>query len=336
MEDLIRKALIPYKLGNESLVVEKVLHETSWNKDLHYKIVADGKPFSARFIGYNRSPNEAFGEISDEILVEQTRFCRYLVKNHIPFMRLFPVSEECSFTSIKWENEMYRFLLFEWMDGQHLTHCDVHIAEEFGQLSRRFHDISNRFTSTVFPKRSHLVGYTQFVEELRLTMNSTNVPTGSLQMVEEYLNLVEHHIERARKEQLDFIIQSDLNPLNVIWDQNITVIGIVDFESIGYTDRIEGLAWLIKWYSRTAGIDSFEMSPDVAKAFLKGYQWSDFEASNDVDRLSSLIWLSGCINWNFIKNTIKILETGHEETLRKHIDAYKLRGEKLYSLIRTI
>jgi hypothetical protein len=40
-------------------------------------------------------------------------------------------------------------------------------------------------------------------------------------MVEEYLETTEHHIEMANTKQFDFIVQSDLNPLNVIWDVNI-------------------------------------------------------------------------------------------------------------------
>ncbi|MEH6939350.1 hypothetical protein V7056_16120 [Bacillus sp. JJ664] len=118
-------------------------------------------------------------------------------------------------------------------------------------------------------------------------------------------------------------------------DKDKKVIGIVDFESIGYGDRIEGLAWLIKWYSRTKGIYSSEMSSIVANAFLKGYQSNDYLSKNDFERLSSLIWLSGCINWNFVRHTIKIIESNEDETLKKHINTYKKRGEKLLSLIST-
>ncbi|KMY31889.1 hypothetical protein ACZ11_06795 [Lysinibacillus xylanilyticus] len=45
MYQLIKKALEPYSLGNKSLIIEKELHIGSWNNDLHYKIVADGKKF---------------------------------------------------------------------------------------------------------------------------------------------------------------------------------------------------------------------------------------------------------------------------------------------------
>lgn len=333
MYQLIKRALEPYSLGNESLFIEKELHKGSWNSDLHYKIVADGKPFSARFIKNNRSPNNVFGEISNDTLFEQTKFSRFLINNQVPFMHLLPVSEDLPFTTIEWENEIYRFILFEWIEGQHITHCDEYIAEEFGKMARKFHDISSLYKSSVFQKQSQLVGYSQFVDNLRNKVKAFYISLDNLKMVDEYLETTEYHIENARTKHFDFIIQSDLNPLNIIWDKNKKIKGIVDFESIGYSDRTEGLAWLIKWYSRTNGIASTEMSPTVANAFINGYKINDFLCENDIDRLSSLIWLSGCINWNFVRNTIKILETNNEEILRKHFDAYKQRGEKLLKLI---
>lgn len=335
MYQLLKKALEPYSLGNESLFIEKELHKGSWNSDLHYKIIADGKSFSARFISNNRSPNNAFGEISNNALIEQTSFCRFLVNNQIPFMQLLPALEDIPFTTIEWENGIYRFILFEWIEGQHLTHCDEYIAEKFGKMARKIHDISSLYKSksSVFPKKSQLVGYSQFVDNLRNKLKSTYISLNNLKMFDEYLETTEYHIENARTKHYDFIIQSDLNPLNIIWDKSKKIKGIVDFESIGYSDRIEGLAWLIKWYSRTNGIASTEMSPIVANAFINGYKINDFLCKNDIGRLSSLIWLSGCINWNFVINTTKILETNNEEILREHIEAYKQRGEKLLKLI---
>jgi Ser/Thr protein kinase RdoA (MazF antagonist) len=333
MYQLIKKALKPYSLGNESLLIEKELHPDSWNSDLHYKIVVDGKPFSARFIRNNRSPHHVFGEISNEILFEQTKFCSFLVNNEVPFMNLLPISEDLPFITVEWENEIYRFILFEWIEGKHITHCNEYIAEEFGKMARKFHDVSSLYKSSVFPKKSHLVGYSQFVDNLRSKVKSLETSSSSLIMVENYLETTEHHIEKAKTNQFDFIVQSDLNPLNVIWDENKEIIGIVDFESIGYSDRIEGLAWLIKWYSRTNGIDSTEMSPIVADAFIKGYKMHDFLDANDMFRLSSLIWLSGCMNWNFVRSTIKIIETNNDEQLKNHLAAYKQRGKELLALI---
>jgi len=333
MYPLLKRALEPYSIEKDSLVIESELHKDSWNSDLHYKIIADGKAYSARFIKNNRSLNNVFGEISNDILYEQTKVCRFLVNNHIQFMRIFPISEDVPFNTFEWENEIFRFILFEWIEGQHITHCDEVVAEEFGKVARKFHDISSLYVSSVFPKVSHLDGYSQFIDNLRNKVKTSGISLETLKIVEEYLDLTEKHIANATTNRFEYIIQSDLNPLNIIWDKDKKVVGIVDFESIGYGDRIEGLAWLIKWYSRTEGIFSSEMSSTVANAFLKGYQSNDYLGKNDFERLSSLIWLSGCINWNFVRHTVKILESNDDETLKKHIYAYKERGEKLLSLI---
>lgn len=331
MHNLLKEALLPYSRGKESLTIEKKLN--SWSNDLHFKIWADGKAYSARFLKDNRSPNNVFGEMNADILYEQTELCRYLVDQQIPFMKLVPDIEGQPFTRIKWHDENYYFILFEWIDGQHIIHGDENIAREFGKTARGFHDVSSAFISTVFTKKSHLVGYEEFIGKLREKIHTSNISTKNIKMVDQYLSVAEEHIELARNEKMDFIIQSDLNPLNVLWDENRNVAGIVDFESIGYDDRIEGLAWLIKWYSRYEGIHSSEMSPALAKAFLQGYGAADFLEEKDFSRLASLVWLSGCMNWNFVKDTASIFETNDSELLKSHIDFYKQRGEKLLSLI---
>ncbi|PEW84522.1 hypothetical protein CN445_20370, partial [Bacillus cereus] len=107
--------------------------------------------------------------------------------------------------------------------------------------------------------------------------------------------------------------------------------GIIDFESIAYVDRIEGLAFLIKWYSRTEGIQSHKVCSKVARAFLEGYKASNILTSNDYKRLSSLLWLSGSLNWNFVKKMLSVLEDARR--LEEHLKVYKIRGERLSSLL---
>ncbi|PEB77971.1 hypothetical protein CN445_29165, partial [Bacillus cereus] len=107
--------------------------------------------------------------------------------------------------------------------------------------------------------------------------------------------------------------------------------GIIDFESIGYVNRIEGLAFLIKWYSRTKGIESHVVCSEVARVFLEGYKASNILTSNDYERLSSLLWLSVSLNWNFVKKTMSLL--GDESALVEHLRVYTIRGENLSVLV---
>ena len=123
-----------------------------------------------------------------------------------------------------------------WIEGEHLTHCTESIAESFGKKARKIHDISSTFQSSIFQKKSHLDGYAQFIDMLESKVSACKE-------LREYINLATYHIECAYTSNLQFIVQTDLNPLNVLWDSSQCVKGIVDFESIGYVDRIEGLAF---------------------------------------------------------------------------------------------
>ncbi|MCU5380480.1 phosphotransferase [Bacillus cereus] len=324
MKQIIKDILINSFKEIHSLLVEEELHKYSWHTDLHYQIIVNGNRYSARFINSDRTINPAFGTLSNEQLKEQVRFTYYLREHGIPFMQIKENRAGESFTCVTWNEEQYRFVLSTWMEGEHITHCTETIAEVFGKEAREIHDISSTFQSSTFQKKSHLDGYSEFI---KLLENKG----GTCKELRGYIDLAKYHIECAHASDLEFIVQTDLNPLNVLWDTNQCVKGIVDFESIGYVDRIEGLAFLIKWYARTEGIESHIVCSEVARAFLKGYGANNILNSNDYKRLSSLLWLSGSLNWNFIKKTMSLL--GHESALVEHLRAYTIRGENLSVLV---
>ncbi|WP_237982214.1 phosphotransferase [Bacillus thuringiensis] len=324
MKHVIKDILINYFKEIHTLVVEEELHNNSWNTDVHYKIMVNGKRYSARFINSDRTINPAFGTLSNEQLKEQVRYTYYLRERGIPFMQMNKNRAGDSFTIVTWNDEQYRFVLSNWIEGEHITHCTEAIAKAFGKEARKIHDISSMFQSSTFQKKSHLDGYGEFI---RLLENKG----GTCKELRGYMDLAKYHIECAHTSDLEFIVQTDLNPLNVLWDSSQQVKGIVDFESIGYVDRIEGLAFLLKWYSRTEGIQSHEVSPSVASAFLEGYKASNIVTSNDYKRLSSLLWLSGSLNWNFVKKTLSVIS--EERELEEHLEVYRVRGERLSSLL---
>lgn len=323
MKHIIKDVLINYFKEIHSLAVEEELHKNSWNTDLHYKIMVNGKRYSARFINSKRTINPAFGALSNEQLIEQVRFTYYLREHGVLFMQINKNRSGESFTLVAWNDEQYRFILSNWIEGEHITLCTEAIAEAFGKEARKVHDISSAFQSAIFQKKSHLDGYVEFI-------NMLESKTSTCKELREYIDLAKYHIDCAYTSELEFIVQTDLNPLNVLWGSSQQVKGIVDFESISYVDRIEGLAFLIKWYSRTKGIQSHKVCPEVARAFLEGYKANNILTSNDYKRLSSLLWLSGSLNWNFVKKTMSLLGDGRE--LEEHLKVYRVRGERLSSL----
>ncbi|WP_283747162.1 phosphotransferase enzyme family protein [Bacillus cereus] len=324
MKHTIKDVLMNYFKELHSLVLEEELHKNSWNTDLNYKIIVNGERCSARFINRKQTINPAFGTLSNEQLKEQVRYTDYLRKHGIPFMQINKNRSGESFTLVTRNDEQYRFVLSTWIEGEHITHCTEAIAKNFGKEARKIHDISSTFQSSIFQKKSHLDGYVEFIKMLENKC-------GTCKELREYIDLAKAHINFAHTSDLQFIVQTDLNPLNVLWNSSQCVKGIVDFESIGYVDRIEGLAFLIKWYSRTEGIKSHEVCSKVARAFLEGYKASNILTSNDYKRLSSLLWLSGSLNWNFVKKTLRVLDDARG--LEEHLKVYKIRGERLSLLL---
>lgn len=333
MHQLIEKALYHFFSQFKLLSIEKVLHLESWNKDLHFKISVDNKLYSIRFVRYNRSSNQVFGEITDDVLKEQLKFTKFLVQQGIPFMEHVPSVNGDSFVSIGWKGILYRVVLFKWIEGEHITKITKNNAELVGNVVKKIHSVSSEYESVVLPKESHLYAYSKFIGQIKQKQEVIHISTEILEKLNSYLQIDEYHVTLAKKNNFEYIVQSDLNPLNLLWDQENRLMGIVDFESIGYTDRVEGLAWLIKWYSRTEGIGSVPMSPTLAQTFIGAYSSRTIFPTEDFERLRSLLWLSGCMNWNFVKKTLEIMELGDQSSMVEHISFYKDRGEKLISLI---
>ena len=88
VKHIIKDVLMNYFTEIRSLVIEEELHINSWHTDLHYKIMVNGKRYSARFMNNNRIINPAFGALSNEQLKEQVRFTYYLRGHGIPFMQI--------------------------------------------------------------------------------------------------------------------------------------------------------------------------------------------------------------------------------------------------------
>ncbi|MFF2019708.1 phosphotransferase enzyme family protein [Paenibacillus sp. NPDC058177] len=330
---LLKLSIKQYGLNPSSLIIEKELQPNSLHGDVHFKIHVDNKAYSARFIADKRYETDVFIKLSDEVLTEQMRFCNYLLNSGIPFMEHVPAVNGEPFIVVKDIDKEWKFVLFEWIQGQHLTHCTETISEKFGSFARKIHNISSKFESVVFPKESHSKGHGHFYNLLRNHTVSSKFSLSTNELLKSYFNQIEYHKDKEKTDSYDYIVQSDLNPLNILWNEYEEIIGVVDFESITYTDRVEGLAWLVKWYSRTHGIASHEMSSTLAKSVLRGYGAEELLTQRDFERLRSLLWLSGCLNWNFTAKTIELIESNEDALLKEHLTKYFKRGEILLSLI---
>ena len=61
----------------------------------------------------------------------------------------------------------------------------------------------------------------------------------------------------------------------------------------------------------------------VLLVHFRRYTVHNIVTPNDYKRLSSLLWLSGSLNWNFVKKTLSVLEDARQ--LEEHLKVYRVR-----------
>jgi Ser/Thr protein kinase RdoA (MazF antagonist) len=335
--ELIYKACRSYHQPFQHLSIEKTILSKGRHGDNHFKVKLDDTCYSLRLIPYMRYKESAFSLLTDTVLVEQLKYSDYLIAKGIPFMKRLEIGNNRYFTKIYHDGVEWRCCMFEWIEGEHITRNTVHTAEQVGKFAREFHDVSLPYISTALPNVRHTSAYQKWVNSIRAYLKQPISPKNR-RLLTSYLELTQKYIDSANHVQVRQelkIITSDLNSLNVLWDKQERIVGVVDHEHISYSDRVQDLAWLIKWYSRTDGIESHNVASTLASALLKGYEAQAILKAEDYDRLTALLWLSGCFNYNFIRTTIDILDrpTEENERLEEHLSRYLERGKLLIGLV---
>ncbi|MCK2157339.1 aminoglycoside phosphotransferase family protein [Exiguobacterium sp. 17-1] len=339
---LINQAVMSYDLDFQSLEVEPV-SLTTYGKhgDLHYKILIDGHPYSIRLLPKKRYIESSLPQSTSDILTLQLRYTDYLRTQGIPFMERVKPANEAFFTTITDPVGLHwTCCLFHWMDGHHVTANTIHTAARMGTLARQLHDVSLHQHDICFPYIDHTIVYQRWLGDLQRLLVS-RMPESARNSLQEYLNLAQYHLDTAKYHQspsFQPVISTDLNSLNILWNQNQQIIGIVDHEHIGATDRVQDLAWLIKWYARTEGIGSHDVSGRLAKSLLTHYNSPTVLVSQDDPRLAALLWLSGCFNLHFVERTKQLAFDAENNPIgydqfRLHLQTYRLRGERLVGLL---
>lgn len=339
---LIEQAVKSFGLVFHSLEVHpNTLTTHGKHGDKHYKILIDGQSYSIRLLPEQRYAESALSYSTPDLLTEQLRYTDYLRAHDIPFMERVQPIHEGLFTTIRDSTgQEWTCCLFHWLDGHHVTANTMHSASQIGTLARQVHDLSRNYQAFHFPYVDHTIAYQRWFHDLQ-ELSFSSMPESVRDSFQDYLSLAQQHIDVARHRNHSFtqpVISTDLNSLNVLWDTTQQIVGIVDHEHIGATDRVQDLAWLIKWYTRTEGIDSHEVSGHLAKTVLAHYNSPTVLVPDEDPRLAALLWLSGCFNLHFVEQTTHLLQEAgqHSEQynpLQLHLETYRLRGERLTGLL---
>ncbi|UKS54715.1 phosphotransferase enzyme family protein [Exiguobacterium acetylicum] len=302
--------------------------------DRHYRITCDDNVYSLRLLADDRYRSETHlasaSDLNQQLLVTDR-----MREHGLPFMkRVQPTTDSSTFSTIQDDTgREWHCVLFDWIDGTHVTAQTNSSASKIGALLRQLHDIPVDLQFS-FPVVDHTVAYRKWLHDL--SKEDTTIASIDQQNLSNYLDLVQFHIyqaQRRSKNDLSPVLSTDLNPLNILW-KNDHIVGIVDHEHISYSDRIQDLAWILKWYARNEGIHSFNVSPELAQTILENYDMKCFN-HDDFVRLESLLWLSGCFNFHFVQQTFKLLSDSivSSEELSNHLERYRQRGKALISLL---
>lgn len=339
---LIEQAVNSFGLVFHSLkVAPNSLTTHGKHNDKHYKISIDELFYSIRLLPEKRYAESALSRSTPDLLTEQLRYSDYLRANGIPFMKRVQPIHEGLFTTVQDPTgQKWTCCLFHWMDGHHVTANTMHSAAQIGTLARQVHDLSRNYQAFHFPYVDHTVAYQRWFHDVQ-ELSFSSMPESVQDSFQEYLSLAHQHIDVAKHRNhlsAQPVISNDLNSLNVLWNPNQQIVGIVDHEHIGATDRVQDLAWLIKWYARTESIESHDVSGHLAKSLLAHYNSPTVLVPKDDPRLTSLLWLSGCFNLHFVERTKHLLQETEQHPeqdnpLQLHLETYRLRGERLTGLL---
>lgn len=334
---MIQEALGGFGLDSNTLVVRRKLPD-NWHGDLHYKIAVEGKSYSARFMAYQRAKEDAspFANLADEVLREQMRYVDHLLARGIPFMKRVKTTEGDAFVLVEDDRGVIRrCMLFEWMDGVHITVNTEEVAFRMGEMARRYHDASQGFATDVLPRKIHTENYLQMIELLGRERDKRALTGKVRKRLNAYIAHAKEQIRSGHRDPSEsdlLVMTSDLNSVNVLWEETSrTINGIIDFEHLSLSDRVQDLTWLIKWYSRTEGMHSHKVSNQLAQALMYGYRAHELLTDDDYARFPALLWLSGCLNWNFVQKTVKLIQNDSDK-LVDHLDRFVERGKLLTGL----
>lgn len=302
--------------------------------DKHYRIICNSNAYSLRLLADDRYSSET--ELASASDLNQQLYATDRIRAHgLPFMkRVQPTTDSNTFSLIRDDaGQAWRCVLFDWIEGTHITAQTKSSASKMGALLRQLHDIpvDSQFS---FPVVDHTVAYQKWHHDLSKV--DTVITSIEQQRLGNYLDLVQFHIyqaQRRSKNDMLPVLSTDLNALNILW-KNDHIVGIVDHEHIGYSDRIQDIAWILKWYARNEGMHSFSVSPELAQTILGNYDMNIFD-HDDFVRLKSLLWLSGCFNFHFVRQTFNLLSDSivSNEELSNHLERYRQRGKALLSLL---
>jgi hypothetical protein len=252
----------------------------NWHGDGHWRVRdRAAHDYSVRAIRAGRSMRvEETRPYDERTVLAQVRVAEQFSAGGVPMMAVAAgpvVLDECVVVA------------FDWLTGEIADVADGARAFAVGQLLARIHGCN-------------LPG-----DDALPVHNASRAAVDALQRLDgqiddRFLARAGSVVERLGAAGLaPTVSHGDCNFPNVLWRSD-TVVGLVDFDQIGFVDPLEELAYAVKWWSRPRGIEVHEHDPALAGAVFDGYA----APAIDRQRLADLLWLTGCLNANSVNHML--------------------------------
>lgn len=335
MRDLLITALKNRGITGELTAIREL--QVGWHGDLQFKVLKNGQGYLVRLLRTDRVFNCLPPRVlNDAILQAQLAFGKLLTEKNIPFMPLLRADDGALFTHVIWKEMEYRLLVFKWLDGRQVDCSDEKTAYTVGQLVKRMHQVTEDQPTAHLLEINGKRDYQERWQKIMALLSSTKLSGDVQAQVAKYIQIAAEEIATAFESKAGPVIpiHGDLNFPNLFWDNTLDeVTGIIDFDSIGLAERVNELAWIVKWYSRAQGIHKEQFSLDLARQVFRGYDAYNVLTADEMVRFPSFVWLHSCLNNNFLKHFCDSLEKGDTLAL---LQKYTDRGEKFLSISRRL
>lgn len=299
-------------------VIEKL--RMRWHKDIQYKIKMNGNFYAARIMEKTREFNCLPPVIlDDDMLKEQLRIGTFYDENHIPFMKNY--MSDCLYKAFRYQGNEYRFILHQWVEGDVVRYSTENVAYTMGNITRKIHDAT-------LGMRSHTLveinGKQEFRERLQIIEGNI---VRRCECLDAYIEFSKEAIEKGFSSDSELIVvHGDLNYDNIILNEEEQIQGIIDFDSIGLSSRINEFAAVMKWYSKNI---NEEYDSRLACKVWEGYKTTDSFTRKELQCLPYLVWLRNCLTNRFVKYYLLSIKNNSTEELIKR---YSKSGFEIYKI----
>jgi Ser/Thr protein kinase RdoA (MazF antagonist) len=175
-------------------------------------------------------------------------------------------------------------VVLEWIEGRTLEHIDAQRAEALGEvvciLDDRlceFYDTHERDYSKYEDSIWNVTNIHQYDADLETIRHLLGEHYGLIKDTIAHFDTVYPTIQSALDRSL---IHNDLNPDNLLYDQNLELSGIIDFTEICHVYRICEVGVALAYLMQIGGDDYLSIGQSFIRGYAKGYRFTRVEQSH--------------------------------------------------------